>query len=149
MLPDRDLDDLLAEMVSRINSLADQVNELQRMEQGEGLVDYSAVSTIIGWSSFTVKQLSYWRDGKKVTVQYRLSGTSDSAAVNFTLPYMQNAIRLRVPHFGIDSGGAIVIGLGELGASTSTFHCYPAPAGGNWTPSGTKEVSGQFTYHMV
>ena len=43
MLPDHDLDDLLTEMVSRVNSLTDQVNELQRLEhamaQNHGWID--------------------------------------------------------------------------------------------------------------
>lgn len=49
--------------------------------------DYSATSTINGWSSFTTKFIQYYKIGKLVTVQFFLSGTSNSATTNFTVPF--------------------------------------------------------------
>jgi hypothetical protein len=50
-------------------------------------VDYSATSTIVGWSSFTTKIIRYYVVGKIVTVLYQLAGNSNSTTTTFTLPF--------------------------------------------------------------
>ena len=110
--------------------------------------DYSSTSTIVGWSSYTTKQLNYKKDGTRVYVQFWLDGTSDSNAVNFTLPYTANTANysqiVRIMDNGTYATGCIT-----LGASSSTVSAYPAATGGTWTTSGNKRVLGEFWYEAA
>jgi len=49
--------------------------------------DYGATSTIVGWSSFTTKQIYIKKIGKTVFVSVYLDGTSNDTVATFTLPY--------------------------------------------------------------
>ena len=51
-------------------------------------VDYSATSTIVGFASFTTKQIYYKRiDTNLIQVKGHLSGTSNGPLLNFTIPF--------------------------------------------------------------
>jgi len=55
---------------------------------GEGVwANYSAVSTIVGWSSFTTKLIYTKKIGKTVFVSFFLHGVSNATTISFTLPY--------------------------------------------------------------
>ena len=109
--------------------------------------DYSAISTIVGWSSFTSKVLTYLKIGKLVLVQYYISGTSNSATTTVTLPY---AVAGGLDNFGvgyaIDNGGAAVPARFQI--TGSTLYLSPSMSTGwtVWTASGTKTVRGHFFY---
>lgn len=147
MLPDRELDDLLGGIVDQLVELKDRVGELEKQEKItiEGWTDYSATSTIVGWSSYVVKLIYYLRINNLVYIQYRLTGTSNSATVTFTLPFsQQGGVRLRVPVHTRDSGGALAWGYGDIPAGSNTITIYSTAAGAGWTASGTKETTGSF-----
>lgn len=108
--------------------------------------DYSATSTIVGWSSTTTKQFRYKQHGKTVYFAIVVAGTSNSGSISFTLP---------VPaHSGIafwegqvalaQDSGAITTGdprwAIETGVNASLLSVFGSMAGGGWTPSGTKVV---------
>lgn len=57
-------------------------------------VDYSATSTIVGWSSFTTKLIYYYIVGDIATVMVHLDGTSNSATTSITLPFTQTSIAM-------------------------------------------------------
>lgn len=113
--------------------------------------DYSAVSTIVGWASFTTKKIYTKKIGKTVFVSFKLTGTSDSTYTTFTLPYVSangesaisvaaacvdNGSVLATPSLiAMPSGGAIVY-IGKDSAATVTA----------WTASNSKQVWGQFFY---
>ena len=110
--------------------------------------DYSATSTIVGWSSFTTKQIYYKDIGKTRFVTFILYGTSNSTSVTFTVPSASsntvatnNGIRV------IDNGTEGPIGLMGLSENSSTVTCYRSQLAA-WTSSGVKLVSGQFTYQL-
>ena len=115
--------------------------------------DYSASSTIVGWSSFSTKVIRYKKVGKLVYVGFNLYGTSDSPDTSFTLPY--TAANTGV-HFGsllwsaIDNGTTITQACRFfVTAGSSTVNCYTDMASGAWTASGTKYISGQFWYEAA
>jgi hypothetical protein len=112
--------------------------------------DYSAISTIVGWSSFTTKEIKYKRLGKLVFVAFCITGTSDSTSLTFTLPVAMPAtwVISRPVARSVDNGAA-GIGYVRLPSSTlpsSSVQAYPDAAGSNWTNSGTKSIEGQFFY---
>lgn len=109
--------------------------------------DISATSTIVGWSSFTIKTLCYMRLGKLLFVQFRLYGTSDNATTTFTLPSSLTNNSLIVVNQLIDTrdaGGAYQAGLLEIPVSSNVVSLYKDLTGNAFTNSGTKFVSGQF-----
>lgn len=110
--------------------------------------DYSATSTIVGWSSYTTKQIYYKDIGKTRFVTFMLYGTSNSTSASFTLPSASsntvatnNGIRV------IDNGAEGAIGLLGLLANSSTVTCYKSLLAA-WTSSGDKLASGQFFYDL-
>ena len=135
----------LEELQLQIDELARQLEELFTRESGTGWIDYSATSTIVGWSSFTEKYLSYKKVGKFAFVTFSLFGTSDSINITFTLPYsLVGSPRINAMIRAMDNSVA-GIGLAEL-SSGSTVTCYWSTSLSAWTASGTKRVAGQFFY---
>lgn len=110
--------------------------------------DYSASSTIVGWSSFTTKKLYYKDIGKTRFVYFKFDGTSNSTTTSFTLPSASsNTIDLG-GQIRTDDNGNINLGHYVLLAGASTVNCYYGVAAATWTASGTKRLLGQFTYQL-
>lgn len=109
--------------------------------------DYSATSTIVGWSSYTTKEIYYKKIGKLVFVRFFIRGVSDNTVTTFTLPYSLSSdeTTLQAPIRIMDTG-TYAVGLFTLAASSATVNCYPAIIGGTWTNSGDKRVYGHFWY---
>lgn len=112
--------------------------------------DYSATSTIVGWSSYTTKLIYYKTVGNIVFVSFNLQGTSNSGTTSFTVA---NAAAAGVAFGGVcwqavDAGIALATGAGfTLAAAGSTVDFRSTLAGsGGWTNSGSKTVSGTFFY---
>jgi len=115
-----------------------------------GWTDYSASSTIVGWSSFTTKKIYYKKIGKLCFVMFLLSGTSDSTSVSFTVPFTNNSdIDVRGA-LGVtyDNGAFAGTGIFRMYSGVSTVACFQEAATG-WTASGTKMVAGQFFYQTA
>ncbi len=110
--------------------------------------DYSATSTIVGWSSFTVKSIFYKRIGDLVFVSWDLDGTSNATTTTFTVPITSNAdVELRLSTFARDNGTAATGGgLVQLPVSSTTFFLSSDMALAAWTASGTKTTKGQVFY---
>lgn len=103
-------------------------------------VDYSATSTIVGWSSFTTKIIKYLVSGKQVFYIVNISGTSTNSSVSFTLAH--TSIRQAdVIGYGINNGAPVNC-LAETPVSGSTTTCFSNLGG--WTGTGTKSVYVQF-----
>ncbi len=114
--------------------------------------DYSATSTIVGWSAFGTKLILYKRVGKLIFVQFYLQGTSNSTAATFTLPTTQQSnVQLWAPYgFGEDNTTTLTTtGLLTLADGGSTVTLYPSQAQGAWTNTGTKAAIGQFWYQTA
>jgi hypothetical protein len=113
------------------------------------LTDYSATSTIVGWSAYTTKTILYHKIGTLVWCFFNIDGTSDNAATTFTLPYTSNSSILFMNECRCrDNGGAGVTGIIQVSAS-DTLTVYPAIAGGAWTASGQKYICGQICYEVA
>jgi len=138
------------DILDKLNVLERRINELQRMEHTSTVArwtDYSATSTIVGWSSFTTKNIYYARIGNLVFVDINLVGTSNDTITSFTVPYVSavgfvllSLIRAR------DNTGEFVGGLLLMINGLSTINLYSTLEGASWTASGTKACEGQFWY---
>ena len=137
------------ELWAEINSLKRRIDERERREYGmtSAWTDYSATSTITGWSAFTTQHIYYLRIGKLVGVVFNLVGTSDSTEAKFTLPYTSAANpNYRFVIRAIDNGGTAVAATGWLTAISNLVTTYADMANTVFTNSGTKYIQGQFFY---
>jgi hypothetical protein len=69
----------------------------------DGYVDYSATTTLTGFSSTTAKEVYYKRLGSLLFVRYFIQGTSNATTFKFTLPYETQVIKIGSV-FIIDNG---------------------------------------------
>lgn len=132
---------------------AEHINDLQlevaavETDLLKAPTDYSGIATIVGWTTYTSKVLTYLKIGKLVLVQYYISGTSNSATTTVTLPY---AIATGLDQFGVgyavDNGGTPVVA--RIQVTGSTLYLSPSMSTGwtVWTASGTKTARGHFFY---
>lgn len=110
-------------------------------------IDYSATSTIVGWSSFTIKQLRYQVAHKRVYVNFYLTGTSNSTSLTFTLPTASPIEIMNVCRI-IDNGTS---GVGRffMNASSNTVTVNSDVAGAAWTASNQKFCAATFFYEIA
>lgn len=115
-------------------------------------LDYTASSTITGWSSFQAgrKWIQFCQVGRTWQWQWHLEGTSNSAAITFTVPYAQQGSTYPYPSFAMgfayDNGStAAAPGNAQLLGGASTVTCYLNQTGAAWTASGTKIAAGALT----
>lgn len=113
-------------------------------------VDYTATSTIVGWSSFTTQYIGYAIIGKTAFLTFVLSGTSNSTATTFTIPSaitpltafgssVENAVR-------VVNNGSGAIGAIRLSGNSLTITGLSSASSSTWTGSGTKQFSGSISF---
>jgi hypothetical protein len=128
-------------MSSVRTKLNDVITEINLLDP-TGWVDYSATSTIVGWSSFTTKQIRYRIIGKQLFVMFNLQGTSNSTSVTFTLPNNQINQTMYSTCWAVNNG-AVANGTSIVNINANT--CLLLQNGsGVWTASGGKQLVGQF-----
>lgn len=110
--------------------------------------DYSASSTIVGWSSFTTKLIYYKDIGKTRFIYIHFDGTSNSTSTSFTVPTACTNTMNFGGQIRTDDNGTTNLGHYVLTANTSTVNCYYGVSAAAWTASGTKRLLGQFTYQL-
>lgn len=110
--------------------------------------DYSSLSTVTGWASFTTKLIYYKKIGKLVWVWFQLDGTSNAVTVSFTLPLTSaNTVDVWAIMRARDNNVDLTTpGHAELDKNTSTVNCFSDTAVGAWTNANRKIVQGQFSY---
>ena len=135
--------EILSSVRTKLNSVITEVNLLDPTDW----IDYSATSTIVGWSSFTAKIIRYRVIGKMVFVNVNLVGTSNSATTTFTLPFQNKNIENINMAYAANNGSAL-IGAFDMIANSSTCTCYQNFST-VWTASGTKYIYGQFFYETA
>ena len=163
------VDSMKDNLIEQIRDLREKIDELERFAlTSQDIVatsincsgdiytiewtDYSTDSTIVGWSSYNYKHLSYKKIGKRVDIQVFLDGTSDNVGTTFTLPFtISNSISdLFVTVVAqIKDDGTAAVGLVQGAAGAATMTCYSTIGGGAWTDSGTKRVACQFCYEAA
>jgi hypothetical protein len=109
--------------------------------------DYSAVSTIVGFASFTNRKIHTQKIGNRCFFTIYISGVSNAAETSCTLPYTAAA----EPDYSyvarcVDNGGADTIALGMIAKNTAKILFYKDVAGGAFTTSGNKfvQLSGSY-----
>ena len=111
--------------------------------------DYFATSTIVGWAASPTGYIYTKKVGNLVFVSFRISGTSNTTSVSFTLPYVASA-----QYFGgvltyvVDNSEALSTAAKAEMNGSRTVGCYKTMASGGWTASGTKSVYGNFWYEV-
>ena len=124
---------------TKLNSVITEINLLDPTDW----VDYSATSTIVGWSSFTTKIIKYRIIGKQLFCYYNLLGTSNSTSTTFTLP--NNSINApRIIGFSQDNGITIGANLIAPNNGSNIITIYKDTLASAWTASGTKLAYGEF-----
>jgi hypothetical protein len=113
--------------------------------------DYSATSTIVGWSSYTIKKIFYKKVGKLVFVEFYIDGTSNVNTATFTVPYTVISSLNNLPFYirARNNGVWQAAGMGWLAGGSATVTLYTTQSGNNWTASGTKTIAGQFWYQTT
>lgn len=116
---------------------------------GNDWIDYSATSTIVGWSSFTTKIIKYRIIGKQLFCIYNFNGTSNSTSVTFTLP--NSVVNSNLRAFGLSVDNAIAIGTSLISqnAGSNVINVYKDSIATSWTSSGSKLAYGQFFYEIA
>lgn len=140
------------ELQRQINILSRRIEGLETLDVPIRIpwTDHSDDSTIVGWSSYTNKFISYKKSGKLVFVQYFFRGTSDTTTVTFTLPYSQGSgITLNVWARTKNDSGAWSDGFLSLGSTDDTCIGYATVAAGIWTASNEKGIIGEFWYESA
>lgn len=123
---------------TKLNDVITNVNLLDPT----GWVDYSATSTIVGWSSFTTKIIKYRIIGKQMFVMFRLQGTSNSTSTSFTLPLNNNGV-YTINWIIAVNNGSLINGNIDLNNSSNLVVC-SSNFSSTWINTGSKQVFGQF-----
>lgn len=109
-------------------------------------VDYSATSTVTGWSSFTTKIIKYTIVGKVAIIEFAIQGTSNATTTSFTLPAALANLSTSKSRgcYAADNGAAIVTGgVAWVNTSGTTVTIYTDWAlNSAWTASGNKHIVG-------
>ena len=113
--------------------------------------DYSGTSTIVGWVSISSDGIYTKKLGKFVSVQFNISGTSNSTSTTFTVPYSASSSPSSQFFMCLskDNGGSLTSSYGLISANGAIVTIYPSASGTNWTASGTKSIYGSFTYQSA
>ena len=108
------------------------------------LVDYSATSTIIGWSSFTQKKIFYKILDDVMIVYFNLEGTSNASNISFTIPQNASEFSFLLSAYIINNGLASN-NPGRIGSASGSNVVTIQRDGQNtaFTASGVKRCSGQ------
>lgn len=108
---------------------------------------YQDDSIIVGWTSWTTKQINYKKIGRIVFVQFELDGVSNSVNTTFTIPYDSGgSANYILPVLVRDDSGARAVGTLLLVTSSSIVEIYSSLDFGSWNPSNTKEARGEFWF---
>ena len=114
-------------------------------------INYSATSTIVGWSSTTIKDIRYLIQGNIMHVRGLISGTSNSTTTSFTLPQNYTDVssygNLNVP---LTDNGTTQNepGLTRILAGTNNMLFFKNGNLLNFTGSGTKQINFSFAFKI-
>lgn len=130
---------------SKLNNVITEINLLDPTDW----IDYSATSTIVGWSVLTTKKIRYRVIGKQVFVQVQLIGTSNSTTTTFTLPFSSSSNIYTLSYAWGINNGTFVNSAFEIAGSSSTVSLTYNGGTTSWTASGSKQIYGQFFYEIA
>ena len=145
------MNDPSIQLLEKIKALQKRLDHLETLEMGTGLVDYSAVSTIVGFSSLTVWKIFYkLGKNKSLTVWYNFdTGTSNNAALTFTVPYTSRAIVLYQANPNRAGTTVWAVGFASIPPSSNIITVYPSIDGAAWPTSGNKQAIGCIVFEVA
>jgi hypothetical protein len=109
-------------------------------------VDYSATSTIVGFTAYAIKRLQY-----KITapdtmiVMFEITSTASSGsgtATSFTLPFSVTSWGTQYNTYRFQNNISTALGVCTAAASSNTVNLYPGGALTNWTNATTRAIQG-------
>jgi hypothetical protein len=106
-------------------------------------VDISGTSTIVGWASFTTKQLQERVKGEILNITCIISGTSNSTSTTFTLSANATSkvtAQYSAVKFTNNGAASATFGLAEIVGGTNIITIYRTNTGASWSNSGTKTI---------
>ncbi len=124
---------------TKLNSVITEINLLDPTDW----IDYSATSTIVGWSSFTTKLIRYRIIGKQMFVSFVIEGTSNSTTTTFTLPQQNKNIPQFQYIYAANNGAFASNSYLYCIANSQTITLYQNNST-TWAVSGSKQIYGQF-----
>lgn len=101
-------------------------------------VDYSATSTINGWSAFTTKEVFIKQEDKGCWVKIKIEGTSTTGTTSCTLNF--NADESKRSFTISRNAGTYGSGVVDTASGSNVLTFYNTVSGGAYTTSGTKLV---------
>lgn len=109
---------------------------------------YQDDSIIVGWASYTTKEIRYTKIGDLVFVQFEIRGTSDNTIATMTLPYSQDGITSNIDQLiRIHNDGSWGTGFAAIPPASYTLAFYSSTAGAVWHVSAAdKWVIGGLCY---
>jgi hypothetical protein len=111
-------------------------------------INYSAISTITGWSSYTSKVIYYKRMGHIIFVVFSLVGPGNGVTqCTFTLPFTSSAPGFYIGMIAAQNdGGAYTSGMSQIGNGVTTVSLYRDPNATAWSGTGTRAAQGSLWY---
>lgn len=129
-----------------LNKVRDSLATLVAKKQDTAAwVDYSATSTITGWSSYTTKLIQYQVVGNIMRVMVQIEGTGTGTAVSFTLPNSATAWgnQYFILHTRNNTTQSASVATVAANGSTVTVS-NSASTTSSWTNGVGRDVQGQF-----
>ena len=129
-----------------LNKVRDSLATLVAKKQDTAAwVDYSATSTITGWSSYTTKLIKYQVVGNIMRVMVQIEGTGTGTSVSFTLPNSATAWGKQyfILHTRNNTTQSASVATVAANGSTVTVS-NSASTTSSWTNAVGRDVQGQF-----
>jgi len=130
-----------------------RVEQLAALPEYGAFADYSSTSTVVGWSSYTAKQIRYKRVGTIVFVSFHIVGTSNAATATFTIPHLAASgmsTQGALVYTAVDNGVVLTVPpRAYVNTGSGTININKDMAGGAWTASGSKQVDGCIWYEAT
>ena len=133
-----------------LNKVRDSLATLIAKKQDTAAwVDYSATSTITGWSAYTTKLIQYRIVGKVMQVMVQFEGTGTGTTVSFTLPNSASAwgTQYFILHTRNNTTQSASVATVPANSSTVTVS-NSASTTTSWTNAVGRDVQGQFIINI-
>lgn len=140
---------VLGELLLLGESIKNQTQNDARYIQKTTWVDYSATSTVVGWSSFTTKKISYKIIDNAMIIDFNIEGVSSLGTASFTIPFNASSATFVLSAYIINLGSASS-NPGRISSANGSNVITVQRDGQNtaFTSSGTKRCSGQITIQL-
>ena len=115
--------------------------------------DIGSLSTIVGFSAFTSRNIQYMIDGKTMHIQFDLRGSGSGSTTSFTIPNLASSwAGDQVNLCRTQNSTTQSTGMGIISPSTSTVVFYTSVNNGtanSWSAGVTRQVQGTFTINIA